>query len=176
MRLQELAHVQNPADAEIEQYYNSHQKEFWQGERAYFARTIFKKSGATDEAGIEIGTEVARKKAVAFREKLLSGDVDSIAGMSEAKWYEISSLRPELAKAISTVGTSGLSDVIETSDSFSILRVLDKENARPKTLAETTTEISKTLSRNRLNAAEERWYQTLRSKAVIERAPLPHDL
>lgn len=176
MRLQELANLQKPSQAEVQEYYNSHQREFWQEPRVYFAQTVFKKSRAVDGAGVETGSEVTRKEAVAFREKLLSGDTDSLASMGEAKWYEVSVLRPELARVIASVDAAGWSDVVEAPDSFYILRVLEKEDARQKTFAETAMQISKSLAKHRLDAAEKEWYDTLRSKAVIKRAPLPPEL
>ena len=174
-RLQELAQVPKPTQGEVHQYYEDHQKEFWQEDRVCLARISLKKTPTTDEGGVEFGAEAARKQATALRAKLSTGAGDGLTEMAKGTWYDVSELRPELAKAVSSLDVFDVSDVVETSNDFFILRVLDKEAARQKTLGEVTDQISKILLSKRWLAAEQHWYDGLLSNAVIRRFPLPPD-
>jgi hypothetical protein len=65
---------------------------------------------------------------------------------------------------------------VELPGNLLIVRVLDKEVARQKSLDEVAQNIAMILLSSRRAAAEQRWYGGLQSRAVILRFPPPADL
>jgi hypothetical protein len=178
MRIQALANLPKPTDEEISAYYRAHPKEFWEQERVKLLRASVNKKPATDEGGVEFGVEAARQEATAVRARLLARKRDAPETWRDpgGTWYDISALRPEIARAATLLNVSETSDVIESANEFFIIRVLDKQPAGQRPLEDVAEIIQKNLLSKRRVAAEEHWYADLRSHADIRKFPLPEDL
>jgi parvulin-like peptidyl-prolyl isomerase len=176
---EKLGQIFEPTQEEIEQYYDTHQKEFWAEEGVRVSRIILSKGQATDHVGVE----TARNEAAAISARLANrADFASEAiahadgHISQPIWFERGELRSELEKVAFSLKPGETSDVIETADSFFIVRVLERRSAEQKLLGDVTGQIRKNLLKERREAVEKGWFNGLRSQVVIQRFPLPPDL
>jgi RNA polymerase sigma factor (sigma-70 family) len=181
MRQSHVSELSEPTQEEIAQYYDAHQQDFWTEDRANVSVIDLKKSQDADNSGVE---ETQRKEAVIIQTRIANGaDFVSTVAVHEPKqgnitlretcWYERSALRPELAKAAFSLQPGGVSDVVETSNDFFILRLLEKRPPEQQPLGEVTEKIQKNLLKQRREAAEKDWLDGLRNQAVIQRFSIP---
>jgi parvulin-like peptidyl-prolyl isomerase len=63
--------------------------------------------------------------------------------------------------------------VVETSNDFFILRLLEKRPAEQQPLGEVTDKIQKNLLKQRRESAEKDWLDGLRNQAAIQRFSTP---
>jgi RNA polymerase sigma factor (sigma-70 family) len=181
MRQNNIGDLSEPTQEQIAQYYDAHQQEFLVEERANVSVIDLKKSKHADSDG---GEETQRKEAAIIRAQLANGaDFVSTVGahnpkqsnitLRETCWYERSALRPELGNAAFSLQPGEVSDVVETSNDFFIIRLLEKRPAEQQPLEEVTENIQKNLLKQRREAAEKEWLDGLRSQAVIQRFSIP---
>jgi parvulin-like peptidyl-prolyl isomerase len=180
MRQQKMAQVPEPTPEDIEEYYKTHQKEFWEEDRVHLWRIDFPKGGAFEtEAVREQATEV-RKQLVAQKEFPSEEELNNQSGGAKIKvrdeWYEVPVLRHELAEVASSLKPGEVSDLIEVSNCIFIMQLLEKTAAHQLPLHQVYDSASRSITKQRQAAAEQKWYQDLRKQAVIQIFPTPEDL
>lgn len=160
-------------DADIERYYKNNQNEFQVEERVQVSH-ILVKADATNK-------EEARKKAQGLLEQLKGGadfaklamensDDPGSASQGGALGFIVRGQTvPEFEQAAFSLEPGTLSDLVETSFGFHILKVAAHEQARLKPLEEVTPEIQGILRQERIQDILPR--QAEEAAATLQKAP-----
>ncbi|MEP6603949.1 MAG: peptidylprolyl isomerase [Spartobacteria bacterium] len=159
--------------AKIEQYYKEHREEFTAKEQIKL-RLIMIPAHAND------GNASAQKSmAEEILSKLSNGaEFDRMAQIysedssrdlgGDWGWIERKTLAAPLEKAAFNLPNGKISNIIEFSGNYYILKVEEKRGGETRTLAKTRDEIEKKLLQNEAQDLQERWIASLRSKAYIK--------
>lgn len=83
-------------------------------------------------------------------------------------WIERGTLNEQLAKVAFSMGKGDVSPVLQMANSYYILFIEDRENARVKPMSEVREEIERNLIQKKRLEAQDRWLDTLRAKAYIK--------
>lgn len=195
-RREKVANIPPPRQAQIEQYYLSHERDFWVEESVRLSVILLTRSPASNPAVVELQRKLApellarnpangptavqlqRGVAAELLARLKKGaDFAEVAkAYSEGShrrdggdygWIERPALRKELADVAFSLKPGELSEVIETAEELFILRVADRRPAALKPLADVTEEIRKTLQTQERSAVVKQWLDKLRAKTFI---------
>ena len=148
------------SEDELRTYYNQHINEYKVENRAHVEHILFKTVGKTDAEVAEI-----RQKAEDVLKKAKHGDnfEDLAKKFSEDTskdkggdigWIVKGQTVPEFEKAAFSLPKGAISDLVQTQYGFHIIKVLDRESARTKTLDEVRLSILSTLSDEKVVALE----------------------
>ena len=159
--------------AKIEEYYKAHRDEFTAKEQIKM-RLIMIPAHAND------GNAPAQKAmAEEILGKLSNGaEFDRMAQIysedssrdlgGDWGWIERKTLAAPLEKAAFHLPVGRISNIIEFSGNFYILKVEEKRGGETRTLAQVRDEIEKKLLQTEAQDLQERWIASLRSKAYIK--------
>jgi peptidyl-prolyl cis-trans isomerase SurA len=156
----------------IEEYYRQHHDEFTAKEQIKL-RMIMIPAHSTDSTG-----STQRAMAEDILSKLASGgEFDRIAQIysedssrdlgGDWGWIERKTLAPPLEKVAFNLPVGKISNIVEYSGNFYILKVEDKKGGTTRSLAEARDEIEKKILQQEAQELQERWLASLRSKAFI---------
>jgi parvulin-like peptidyl-prolyl isomerase len=157
----------------VEEYYKAHRDEFTSKEQVKL-RLIMIPSHASDG-------EAAAQKAMAqeiFSKLNHGAEFDRIAQLysedstrengGDWGWVDRKTLAAPLEKAAFALGTGKISNIIEFSGNYYILKVEDKHGGETKTLEQARPDIEKKLIHDEAQKLQEKWLASLRSKAYIK--------
>ena len=156
----------------VEEYYRQHRDEFTAKEQIKL-RMIMIPAHAND------GNAAAQKAmAEEILGKLANGaEFDRIAQIysedssrdlgGDWGWVERKTLAAPLEKIAFNLPVGRISNIVEFSGNFYILKVEDKKGGTTRSLADVRDEIEKKLLQQEAQALQERWIASLRSKAYI---------
>jgi peptidyl-prolyl cis-trans isomerase SurA len=158
--------------SKIEEYYKAHLSEFTAKEQVKL-RMIMIPSHAND------GNAAAQK---AMAEEILSklsggAEFDRMAQIysedssrdlgGDWGWIERKTLAPQLEKTAFNLPVGRVSNIIEFSGNYYILKVEEKKGGSTPSLASMRDEIEKKLLQEQAQSLQEKWLASLRSKAYI---------
>jgi peptidyl-prolyl cis-trans isomerase SurA len=159
--------------AKVDEYYKTHRDEFTSKEQIKL-RLIMVPSHASDG-------EAAAQRAMAEEifTKLVNGaEFDRMAQLysedstrengGDWGWVERKTLAGPLEKAAFALQTGKISNIIEFSGNYYILKVEDKHGGETKSLADARPDIEKKLVHEEAQKLQEKWLASLRSKAYIK--------
>lgn len=153
------AHTQ-VSDDELQAYYNSHIDDYKIQNRVHVEHILFKTVGKTDAEVAEI-----RQKADDIQKKAKSGtnfedlakknseDDATKAKGGDLDWIVEGQTVPEFQQAAFSLPKGAISDVVKTQYGFEIIKVIDHETARTKTLEEVRATILPMILDEKVNAA-----------------------
>ena len=156
----------------IEEYYRQHREDFTAKEQIKL-RMIMIPAHAND------GNAPAQKAmAEEILGKLANGaEFDRIAQIysedssrdlgGDWGWIERKTLAPPLEKIAFNLPVGRISNIVEFSGNFYILKIEEKKGGTTRTLATVREEIEKKLIQQEAQELQERWIASLRSKAYI---------
>jgi peptidyl-prolyl cis-trans isomerase SurA len=156
----------------IEEYYKAHRDEFTAREQIKL-RMIMIPAHASD------GNAAAQKAmAEEILGKLANGaEFDRMAQIysedssrdlgGDWGWIERKTLAPPLEKVAFNLPVGRISNIIEFSGNFYLLKVEDKKGGNTQSLAQVRDQIEKKLLQEEAQNLQERWLASLRSKAYI---------
>jgi peptidyl-prolyl cis-trans isomerase SurA len=156
----------------IEEYYKAHRDEFTSREQIKL-RMIMIPAHASD------GNAAAQKAmAEEILGKLANGaEFDRMAQIysedssrdlgGDWGWIERKTLAPPLEKVAFNLPVGRISNIIEFSGNFYLLKVEDKKGGTTQSLAQVRDQIEKKLLQEEAQNLQERWLASLRSKAYI---------
>jgi peptidyl-prolyl cis-trans isomerase SurA len=157
----------------VEEYYKAHREEFTSKEQVKL-RLIMIPSHASDG-------EAAAQKAMAeeiFTKLQHGAEFDRMAQLysedstrengGDWGWVDRKTLAAPLEKAAFALGTGKISNIIEFSGNYYILKVEDKHGGETKTLEQARDDIEKKLIHDEAQKLQEKWLASLRSKAYIK--------
>lgn len=139
------------ADADLQAYYQAHLADYQVQNRVHVEHILFKTVGKTDAEIAEIKKKAedvlsqTQKKGANFEDlaKKNSEDDQSASKGGDVGWILQGQTAPEFEKAAFSVPKGQVSGVVTTPYGFEIIKVLDREQAHTKTLAEVRDEVQK---------------------------------
>jgi peptidyl-prolyl cis-trans isomerase D len=150
------------SDADVQAYYQQHLDDYKVENRVDVAHITFNTLGKTD-AEVALAKQQAQKvddqakaKGANFADlaKKFSEDTNTKDKGGDIGWIVAGQTAPAFEKAAFNLPKGGVSDVVQTSYSFDIIKVLDKETAHTKSLDEVKDSIVNTLTQEKLNSDE----------------------
>jgi peptidyl-prolyl cis-trans isomerase D len=149
------------SDAEIQAYYQAHLSDYKVANRVHVEHILFNTLGKTDAEVALIKLTAQKvdeqaKKGGNFEDlaKKYSDDPNSKDKGGDIGWIVAGQTAPTFEQAAFSLPKGGVSDLVQTPYGFEIIKVLDKETAHTKTLAEVKDSIVSTLTQEKLNQAE----------------------
>jgi peptidyl-prolyl cis-trans isomerase SurA len=159
--------------AKVEDYYKAHREEFTSKEQIKL-RLIMIPSHASDG-------EAAAQKAMAeeiFTKLNHGAEFDRMAQLysedstrengGDWGWVDRKTLAGQLEKAAFDLETGKISNIIEFSGNYYILKIEDRHGGETKSLADARADIEKKLVHDEAQQLQEKWLASLRSKAYIK--------
>jgi peptidyl-prolyl cis-trans isomerase SurA len=159
--------------AKVEEYYKAHRDEFTTREQIKL-RLIMIPSHASDG-------EAAAQRAMAdeiFAKLQHGAEFDRMAQLysedstrengGDWGWVDRKTLAGPLEKAAFALEPGKVSNIIEFSGNYYILKVEDKHGGETKSLADARPDIEKKLIHDEAQKLQEKWLASLRSKAYIK--------
>jgi len=155
----------------IQDYYRKHTAEFTSKEQVKL-RMIMISAGTTDRAGQKAMAEEILGKLVNGAEfdrmaQIYSEDSTRDLG-GDWGWVDRGTLTAPLEKIAFSLPLNKVSNIVEVSGNYYILKVEDRHGGVTKSFAEVRDEITKKLSSEEAQAMQERWIAGLRQKAYIK--------
>jgi len=158
--------------AKIEEYYKTHREEFTDKETVKLRMIMIP---AHDAGGNTAGQ---RAMAEEILSKLAGGaEFDRMAQIysedssrdlgGDWGWIERKTLAPPLEKVAFNLPPGRVSNIVEFSGNFYILKVEEKKGGSTKSLASVRDEIEKKLLQEQAQELQEKWIASLREKAYI---------
>ena len=147
------------SDADAQAYYQQHLADYKVENRVNVAHIVFNTLGKTDAEIALIKKQAETVDAQAKHggnfvdlAKKYSEDANTKSKGGEIGWIVAGQTAPAFEKAAFNLPKGAVSDVVQTSYSFDIIKVLDKEDAHTKPLEEVKPEIVNTLTQEKLNS------------------------
>jgi parvulin-like peptidyl-prolyl isomerase len=158
--------------ARVEEYYKAHREEFTDKETVKLRMIMIP---AHDSGGNTAGQRAMAEEILG---KLASGaEFDRMAQIysedssrdlgGDWGWIERKTLAPPLEKIAFNLPPGRVSNIIEFSGNFYILKVEEKKGGSTKSLATVREEIEKKLLQEQAQELQEKWIASLREKAYI---------
>ena len=155
----------------IQDYYRKHTAEFTSKEQVKL-RMIMISAGTTDRAGQKAMAEEILGKLVNGAEfdrmaQIYSEDSTRDLG-GDWGWVDRGTLTAPLEKIAFSLPLNKVSNIVEISGNYYILKVEDRHGGVTRPFAEVREEIEKKLASEEAQAMQERWIASLRQKAYIK--------
>jgi len=145
----------------IQDYYRKHASEFTSKEQVKL-RMIMIPAGTSDPAG-----QKAMAEEILGMAQIYSEDSTRDLG-GDWGWVDRGTLTAPLEKVAFNLRPGKVSNIIQLSGNYYILKVEDKRGGVTRSFAEVREEIEKKLVTEEAQAKQERWLTSLRQKAYIK--------
>lgn len=147
------------SDADAQAYYQQHLSDYKVENRVDVAHIVFNTLGKTDaeialikKQADKVDEQAKHGANFADLAKKYSEDTNTKTKGGEIGWIVAGQTAPAFEKAAFSLPKGAVSDVVQTSYSFDIIKVLDKELAHTKPLEQVKSEIVNTLTQEKLNS------------------------
>jgi parvulin-like peptidyl-prolyl isomerase len=172
MRSRNVKRQQIISPLKVDEYYRTHREEFTAKEQIKLRMIMIpaKANDSTASSQRDMAEEILKKLAN-------GGEFDRIAQIysedssrdlgGDWGWIERKTLAPPLEKVAFNLPVGKISNIIEFSGNFYILKVEEKKGGTTRSLAEARDEIEKKILQEQAQELQERWIMSLRSKAYI---------
>lgn len=147
------------SDADAQTYYQQHLGDYKVENRVDVVHIVFNTLGKTDaeialikKQAESVDEQAKRGANFADLAKKYSEDTNTKSKGGEIGWIVAGQTAPAFEKAAFSLPKGAVSDVVQTSYSFDIIKVLDKEEAHTKPFEEVKSEIVNTLTQEKLNS------------------------
>jgi peptidyl-prolyl cis-trans isomerase SurA len=162
-------------DSEIGEYYNQHRQEYEGKESVRMKQLLLK---FPPEADKTVKMKL-KSNALRLRELIIKGEsFDELAAQysqgpaaaqgGDVGFIEKGTIIPEVEAVAFSLPVEQVSDVIESSLGFHIIKVIDKKGAGLKPIAVVREEIKAKLEDEKLDKKYEEWMSSVRAKAHVE--------
>ena len=159
--------------AKVEEYYKNHRDEFTSREQIKLGLIMIPSHASDGEAvaqkamADEIFTKLQHGAEFERMAQLYSEDSTRENG-GDWGWVDRKTLAGPLEKAAFALEPGKISNIIEFSGNYYILKVEDKHGGETKTLEQARPDIEKKLIHDEAQKLQEKWLASLRSKAYIK--------
>jgi peptidyl-prolyl cis-trans isomerase SurA len=159
--------------AKVEEYYRTHRDEFTNKEQVKLRLIMIPSHASDGEAAAqramaeEIFTKLVNGAEFDRMAQLYSEDSTRENG-GDWGWIDRKTLAGPLEKAAFELEPGKISNIVEFSGNYYILKVEDKHGGQTKSLADARPDIEKKLIRDEAQQLQEKWIASLRSKAYIK--------
>ena len=163
------------SDAEIGEYYDKHRQEYEGKESVRMKQLLLLMPPDADKT---VRAKV-RKEALHLRELIMSGEpFDLVAAKysqgpaaqqgGDVGFIEKGTIIPEVEAAAFSLPLEQVSELIETSVGFHIIKVVDKKGAGLKPIAMVREEIKAKIEDEKLDKKFDEWISSVRAKSHLE--------
>ncbi|MGH9864680.1 MAG: peptidyl-prolyl cis-trans isomerase [Candidatus Acidiferrales bacterium] len=156
--LDQLKKNTNISDGDIQSYYQQHLSDYKVENRVHAGQIVFNTLGKTDAEVALIKQQAQKiddqaKHGANFEDlaKKYSEDTNTKAKGGDIGWIVAGQTAPSFEKAAFSLPKGGVSDLVQTPYSFDIVKVVEKEDAHTKSLAEVRDSIVTTLTQEKVN-------------------------
>ena len=146
------------SDADVQAYYQQHLSDYKVENRVHAEQIVFNTLGKTDAEVALIKQQTQKvddqaKHGAKFEDlaKKYSEDTNTKTKGGDIGWIVAGQTAPSFEKAAFSLPKGGVSDVVQTPYSFDIIKVVEKEDAHTKSLAEVHDSIVTTLTQEKVN-------------------------
>jgi peptidyl-prolyl cis-trans isomerase SurA len=159
--------------AKVEEYYKTHRDQFTSREQIKLRLIMIPSHASDGEAAAqkamadEIFTKLQHGAEFERMAQLYSEDSTRENG-GDWGWVDRKTLAGPLEKAAFALEPGKISNIIEFSGNYYILKVEDKHGGETKSLADARPDIEKKLVHDEAQKLQEKWLASLRSKAYIK--------
>ncbi len=159
--------------AKVDEYYKAHREEFTSREQIKLRLIMIPSHASDGEAPAqkamaeEIFTKLQHGAEFERMAQLYSEDSTRENG-GDWGWVDRKTLAAPLEKAAFAVDTGKISNIVEFSGNYYILKVEDRHGGETKSLEQSRADIEKKLVHNEAQQLQEKWLASLRSKAYIK--------
>jgi parvulin-like peptidyl-prolyl isomerase len=159
--------------AKVDEYYKAHREEFTTKEQIKLRLIMIPSHASDGEAAAqramaqEIFTKLNHGAEFERMAQLYSEDSTRENG-GDWGWVDRKTLAGPLEKAAFSLDNGKISNIIEFSGNYYILKVEDRHGGETKSLADARPDIEKKLVRDEAQKLQEKWLASLRSKAYIK--------
>ncbi len=159
--------------AKVEEYYKAHREEFTNKEQIKLRLIMIPSHASDGEAAAqkamaeEIFSKLQHGAEFERMAQLYSEDSTRENG-GDWGWVDRKTLAAPLEKAAFAVETGKISNIIEFSGNYYILKVEDRHGGETKGLEQARADIEKKLMHEEAQKLQEKWLASLRSKAYIK--------
>jgi parvulin-like peptidyl-prolyl isomerase len=159
--------------AKVDEYYKAHRDEFTSKEQIKLRLIMIPSHASDGEAAAqramadEIFTKLNHGAEFDRMAQLYSEDSTRENG-GDWGWVDRKTLAGPLEKAAFSLDVGKVSNILEFSGNYYILKVEDKHGGETKALADARPDIEKKLVRDEAQKLQEKWLASLRSKAYIK--------
>lgn len=161
-------------DDEIGDYYRQHRDEYEGKEAIRLKQILLPLPLGADPAIRERARELAEsilkriKNGEPFEALAAQFSPGSATAGGDIGFVEKGHMLPEVEKVALNLGVGDVSPVIETSQGFYIIQVVDKRGAGLKPIIEVRQEIQRKLEDEKASKKFEQWVADLRSKSLVD--------
>jgi len=155
----------------IQDYYLKHRDEFTSKEQIRLRMIMIPARTAEQTSQKAMAEEILSKlvNGAEFERMAQIYSEDSTRNLGgDWGWVDRGTLAPQLEKIAFNLPAGRISNIIELSGNYYILKVEDKHGGVTRSFAEVREEIEKKLLQEQAQAAQERWLASLRQKAFIK--------
>ncbi|MGH9828450.1 MAG: peptidylprolyl isomerase, partial [Blastocatellia bacterium] len=156
--LDQLKKNTNISDGDIQSYYQQHLSDYKVENRVHAGQIVFNTLGKTDAEVALIKQQAQKiddqaKHGANFEDlaKKYSEDTNTKAKGGDIGWIVAGQTAASFEKAAFSLPKGGVSDLVQTPYSFDIVKVVEKEDAHTKSLAEVRDSIVTTLTQEKVN-------------------------
>lgn len=160
------------SDSDMKRYFQEHQDRFALAEEYTLSQILIKPRSPGDAADTrekvrEVMTRL--KQGESFEDLALRfSDGPNASHGGQLGLVRQGELLPEIERAITTLVPGGISDTIETSDGFHIMRLDDKKPKQFRPYEQVRNEIQGLVFQQKSEDVFQSWLTTLKNKAYIE--------
>jgi peptidyl-prolyl cis-trans isomerase SurA len=160
--------------AKVEEYYRKNREEFTSKEQVKLrmimipSRTVEGNAASQKAMAEEILGKLAGGADFARIAQMYSEDTTRDSG-GDWGWIERNTLAPALEKVAFSLPKGKVSNIVELSGNYYIVKVEDRRGGVTKPLAEVRAEVEKKLIQQEAQRMQENWLAGLRQKATIRR-------
>jgi peptidyl-prolyl cis-trans isomerase SurA len=172
MRSKNVKHDVVAAPSKIEEYYNTHRQEFTAKEQIKLrmimipAQSSDGNSAAQKAMAQEILAKLAKGAQFDRMAQIYSEDSSRELG-GDWGWIDRKTLAPALERVAFDLPTGRVSNIVEFSGNYYLLKVEEKKGGVTPSLESVRVEIEKKLLQQEAQELQEKWLASLRSKAYI---------
>ena len=160
------------ADSDLKRYFQEHRDRFALSEEYTLSQILIHPRSPDDTADAKEKVRevmIRLKQGEPFEDLALRySDGPNAAGGGRLGLVRQGELLPGIERAIATLVPGGISDVIETSDGFHIVRLEDKKSKQFRPYEAVRTEIQGLVFQQKSEDAFQAWLTELKNKAYIE--------
>ena len=159
--------------AKVDEYYKAHREEFTSREQIKLRLIMIPSHASDGEAPAqkamaeEIFTKLQHGAEFERMAQLYSEDSTRENG-GDWGWVDRKTLAAPLEKAAFAVDTGKISNIVEFSGNYYILKVEDRHGGETRSLEQARADIEKKLVHDEAQKLQEKWLASLRSKAYIK--------
>ena len=159
---------------EIAEYYKAHEADFEQGDRVKLEQILVRVGSRTDEDAKafadNLATQIKGGKSFEDLAKSYSEGTEAKDG-GDMGWIEKGQLLGDIDEKIFSISPGEITSPIKSALGYHIFKVLDRQQAAPRPLADARNEIQDLIYKEKVKKKLEVWIAGLRKNAYISIRP-----